>query len=126
MYLEPDDFQILTAAAATVVGSIAGSIYLAYRLGRRPNSAAEQATQVTLGAHEWHIESLEDRVAELTTQRDTAMRIARDRGKSINTLNDKVAAMSEEVAFYTHEIAERDAARERVRGVQRIRDAKRR
>lgn len=126
MNLEPDDFQILTAAAVTVVGSIAGSICLAYRLGRRPNSAAEQATQVTLGAHEWHIESLEDRVAELTTQRDTAMRIARDRGKTICKLADQVAAMSEEVAFYTHEIAERDAARERVRGVQRVRDAKRR
>lgn len=121
MNLEPFA-QIITLIAVVVVGSIAGLVHLAYRIGRRPT----QAEQNIATAHEWLIDLLREEVAVLTTQRDTAIEVASDRGKQVRNLTDQASDMRDEVAFYALDIAKRDAARERVAAVQRVRDTKRR
>ena len=121
MNLEPFA-QIITLIAVVVVGSTAGLVYLAYWIGWHPNQAEQNMTD----AQEWLIDLLREEVAELTTQRDTAIEVASDRGKQVRKLTDQASDMRDEVAFYALDIAKRDAARERVAAVQRVRDVRRR
>ena len=118
MNLEPYYADILIVTAVSIVGLI----FLAYRIGRRPT----QVEQNIATAHEWLIDILRKHIDELTTQRDTAIEVAKTWETEVQKLTDHIVVMGDDVASYSCEMAEEDEERERVRGVQRIRDARRR